>query len=179
MSYSETEIAAKLASTAWPVDVRGQFLPKYVTDGWPTTLMLVNQRRGLPVRRHYHHADIRSLGELWISCEPLGSRNADRTSLWRLKSRRWPLASTGGAMTGNWPKWVKANLLCRQRFRADGESAGTNRQLVLWWVKLGCTPQEGCSWIELARHRGRGAVAAGGRRSALDGTGSSSRKLTG
>ena len=66
--YCEPEIAAKLAEyglTAWYLE-EGWLRRKYNTDGWPTTLMLVNAV-GYLSEAAYHHADLNvTWGKVWV-----------------------------------------------------------------------------------------------------------------
>ena len=66
--YSEAEISAKLAEhrlTDWYLE-DGWLRRKYNTDGWPTTLMLVNAI-GFLCEAAYHHADLSvTWGKLWV-----------------------------------------------------------------------------------------------------------------
>jgi 4a-hydroxytetrahydrobiopterin dehydratase len=66
--YSESEIPAKLAEqglTDWYLE-DGWLRRKFTTDGWPTTLMLVNAV-GFLCEAAYHHADLAvTWGKLWV-----------------------------------------------------------------------------------------------------------------
>jgi 4a-hydroxytetrahydrobiopterin dehydratase len=66
--YAENEIAAKLAEhglTDWYLE-DGWLRRKYNTDGWPTTLMLVNAI-GYLAEAAYHHPDLSvTWGKLWV-----------------------------------------------------------------------------------------------------------------
>src|SRR5690349_11482184 len=67
-TYSDQEIPAKLAEhglSAWYLE-DGWIRRKFTTDGWPTTLMLVNAV-GYLCEAAYHHADISlTWGKAWI-----------------------------------------------------------------------------------------------------------------
>ena len=66
--YSESEVAAKLTEhglTSWYYE-DGWLRRKYNTDGWPTTLMLVNAIAYL-CEAAYHHADLNvTWGKVWV-----------------------------------------------------------------------------------------------------------------
>ncbi|HEY7309515.1 MAG TPA: 4a-hydroxytetrahydrobiopterin dehydratase [Gemmataceae bacterium] len=66
--YTEGEISAKLTEhglTDWYME-DGWLRRKYNTDGWPTTLMLVNAI-GYLAEAAYHHPDLNvTWGKLWV-----------------------------------------------------------------------------------------------------------------
>src|SRR6266404_1070270 len=66
--YSETEIPAKLTElglSEWYLE-DGWIRRKYNTDGWPTTLMLVNAI-GFLCEAAWHHADLAvTWGKVWV-----------------------------------------------------------------------------------------------------------------
>lgn len=66
--YGEADIAAKLAEHGladWYYE-DGWIRRKYNTDGWPTTLMLVNAI-GYLCEAAYHHADLNvTWGKVWV-----------------------------------------------------------------------------------------------------------------
>jgi 4a-hydroxytetrahydrobiopterin dehydratase len=66
--YDEAGIAAKLAEhglTGWVYE-DGWIRRKYTTEGWPTTLMLVNAVAYL-CEAAYHHADLAvSYAKVWV-----------------------------------------------------------------------------------------------------------------
>lgn len=66
--YTEAEIEAKLRELGlveWRLD-DGWIRRKYRTDGWPTTLMLVNAV-GFVCEAAYHHADLEvTWAKLWV-----------------------------------------------------------------------------------------------------------------
>jgi 4a-hydroxytetrahydrobiopterin dehydratase len=65
--YSEDEVQAKLADEleGWYLE-NGWIRRRYNTDGWPTTLMLVNAI-GYLCEAAYHHADLSvTWGQLWV-----------------------------------------------------------------------------------------------------------------
>jgi 4a-hydroxytetrahydrobiopterin dehydratase len=66
--YADSEIPAKLAEqglTDWYLE-DGWLRRKFTTDGWPTTLMLVNAV-GFLCEAAYHHADLAvTWGKLWV-----------------------------------------------------------------------------------------------------------------
>jgi 4a-hydroxytetrahydrobiopterin dehydratase len=66
--YSDDEVQARikvLGLAAWYVE-DGWLRRKYNTDGWPTTLMLVNTV-GYLCEAAYHHADLAvTWGKIWV-----------------------------------------------------------------------------------------------------------------
>ena len=66
--YADAEIEAKIAEhglDGWYLE-DGWLRRKYNTDGWPTTLMLVNAV-GYLCEAAYHHADLAvTWGKLWV-----------------------------------------------------------------------------------------------------------------
>src|SRR5438105_9355391 len=69
--YGEAEIPAKLAEhglTGWYLE-DGWLRRKYTTDGWPSTLMLVNAV-GYLAEAAWHHPDLAvTWGKVWVKCE--------------------------------------------------------------------------------------------------------------
>ncbi len=67
-TYSEAEVAAKLTELGlgeWQLE-EGWIRRKYNTDGWPTTLMLVNAI-GFLCEAAYHHADLAvTYAKIWV-----------------------------------------------------------------------------------------------------------------
>jgi 4a-hydroxytetrahydrobiopterin dehydratase len=67
-TYTDAEIEAKLKETGmaeWHLE-DGWLRRKYTTDGWPTTLMLVNAV-GYVCEAAYHHADLSvTWGKVWV-----------------------------------------------------------------------------------------------------------------
>ena len=67
-AYAEADIPAKLREhglAAWYLE-DGWLRRKYKTDGWPTTLMLVNAV-GFLCEAAYHHADLNvTWGKVWV-----------------------------------------------------------------------------------------------------------------
>jgi 4a-hydroxytetrahydrobiopterin dehydratase len=67
-TYNDEEIAAKLKQyrlEAWYLE-DGWLRRKYNTDGWPTTLMLVNAV-GFLCEAAWHHADLAvTWGKVWV-----------------------------------------------------------------------------------------------------------------
>ena len=94
--YAEAEIAEKLAEhglTGWYLE-DGWIRRKYNTDGWPTTLMLVNAV-GYLAEAAYHHPDLAvTWGKVWVKLKThsaggitdkdfLLARKIEETVLWR------------------------------------------------------------------------------------------------
>lgn len=67
-TYTDAEVQAKIKELAldeWHLE-DGWLRRKYTTDGWPTTLMLVNAI-GYLCEAAYHHADLSvTWGKLWV-----------------------------------------------------------------------------------------------------------------
>jgi 4a-hydroxytetrahydrobiopterin dehydratase len=70
-TYDENEVKARIAAdglTEWYLE-DGWLRRKYNTDGWPTTLMLVNAI-GFLCEAAYHHADLAvTWGKLWVKLQ--------------------------------------------------------------------------------------------------------------
>ena len=68
---AEADIPAKLAEhglAAWAYE-EGWIRRKFTTDGWPTTLMLVNAV-GYLCEAAWHHADLAvTWGKVWVQME--------------------------------------------------------------------------------------------------------------
>src|SRR4051812_41430244 len=66
--YTDAEVAARIKETGldgWTLE-DGWLRRKYNTDGWPTTLMLVNAI-GYLCEAAYHHADLAvTWGKVWV-----------------------------------------------------------------------------------------------------------------
>jgi 4a-hydroxytetrahydrobiopterin dehydratase len=67
-TYTDAEMAAKLAEhglTGWALE-DGWLRRKFTTDGWPTTLMLVNAI-GFAAEAAWHHPDLAvTWGKVWV-----------------------------------------------------------------------------------------------------------------
>ncbi|MFN8202390.1 MAG: 4a-hydroxytetrahydrobiopterin dehydratase [Solirubrobacteraceae bacterium] len=94
--YSDDEVVAKLAAAGlddWYLE-DGWIRRKYNTEGWPTTLMLVNMV-GYVCEAAWHHADLAvTWGKLWVKLRTHSSggitdkdialaRRIEDTVLWR------------------------------------------------------------------------------------------------
>lgn len=108
-TYSEAEIATKLqALPGWYYE-DGWIRRQYKTDGWLTTLALVNTI-GFLAEAAYHHPDLTvTWAKVWVklSTHSAGgitdkdfelARKIEDAVLWR---------PAGGALTGTPNKWVK------------------------------------------------------------------------
>lgn len=110
--YSESEIPAKLAEhglTGWYLE-DGWLRRKYTTDGWPTTLMLVNMI-GYLCEAAYHHADLAvTYAKLWVKLKTHSAggitdkdfalaKQIEASVLWR--------PPAGGPLEGTPNKFVK------------------------------------------------------------------------
>ena len=70
--YGPDEVKAKIQELGlgeWYLDDEGWLRRKYNTDGWPTTLMLVNAV-GFLCEAAWHHADLSvTWGKLWVKLQ--------------------------------------------------------------------------------------------------------------
>lgn len=111
-TYTDAEIPAKIAElnlNGWSLE-NGWLRRKYVTGGWPTTLMLVNAI-GFICEAADHHADLAvSWGKLWVKLQTHSAggitdkdfelaQKIERDVLWK--------PAAGAALTGTPSKWVK------------------------------------------------------------------------
>ena len=111
-TYTEAEIAAKLAEhglTGWYLE-DGWIRRKFVTDGWTTTLLLVNAI-GYLAEAAYHHPDLAvTWGKLWVKLQTHSAggitdkdfalaKKIEEIVLWR--------PPEGGALEGTPNKFVK------------------------------------------------------------------------
>src|SRR5260370_11482147 len=105
-TYSEAEIAAKLAEPglgAWKME-EGWLRRKYTTEGWPTTLLLVNAI-GYLAEAAWHHPDLSvTWGKVWVKLKTHSAggitdkdfalaKQIDEVTLWR--------PAAGGPLEGN------------------------------------------------------------------------------
>ena len=110
--YAESDIAARLQELhldGWYLE-DGWLRRKYNTDGWPTTLMLVNAV-GYLCEAAYHHADLSvTWGKLWVKLKTHSAggitdkdfalaRKIEEVVLWR--------PPAGGPLEGTPNKFVK------------------------------------------------------------------------
>ena len=111
-TYSEAEIPAKLAEHglgAWKLE-EGWLRRKFTTDGWLTTLALVNTV-GYLAEAAWHHPDLSvTWGKVWVKLKTHSAggitdkdfalaRQIEAAVLWR--------PSAGGPLEGNPNKWVQ------------------------------------------------------------------------
>src|SRR5215475_7539355 len=97
--YTEAEIPAKLSEhglDGWYLE-NGWIRRKFTTDGWPTTLMLVNAI-GFVAEAAYHHPDLEvTWGKLWVKLKTHSAngiterdfavaRKIEAAALWRPES---------------------------------------------------------------------------------------------
>jgi len=109
--YTEDEIAAKLAEhglAGWYLE-EGWIRRKYNTDGWPTTLMLVNAI-GYLAEAAWHHPDLTvTWGKVWVKLKTHSAggvtdrdfalaKQIEALALWR--------PPAGGALEGTPNKFV-------------------------------------------------------------------------
>ena len=108
-TYAEAEIAEKLkALPGWYYE-DGWIRRQYKTDGWPTTLMLVNTI-GFLAEAAYHHPDLAvTWAKVWVKLQNHAAggitdkdfelaRKIEDSVLWR---------PTGGALEGTPNKFVR------------------------------------------------------------------------
>ena len=110
--YSEAEIAVKLTEhglSGWYLE-DGWLRRKYTTEGWPTTLMLVNAI-GYLCEAAYHHADLAvTYAKVWVKLKTHSAggitdkdfalaKQIEAVVLWR--------PPAGGPREGTPNKWVK------------------------------------------------------------------------
>ena len=111
-TYDDAAIAAKLAElglTEWRLE-DGWLRRKYNTDGWPTTLMLVNAI-GFLSEAAWHHPDLEvTWGKVWVRLKTHASggiterdfalaKEIEQIALWR--------PASGSPLEGNPGKWVR------------------------------------------------------------------------
>ena len=111
-TYAEAEILAKLAEhglTHWSLE-DGWLRRKFTTDGWPTTLMLVNAI-GYLAEAAWHHPDLTvTWAKVWVKLKTHSAggitdkdfalaRQIEETVLWR--------PGSGGPLTGSPNKFVQ------------------------------------------------------------------------
>jgi 4a-hydroxytetrahydrobiopterin dehydratase len=114
LSYAEADIPGKLAEyglTEWKYE-DGWLRRKFTTDGWPTTLMLVNAI-GFLAEAAYHHPDLTvTWAKVWVKLMTHSAggitdkdfalaKQIDAVVLWR--------PAPGGPLTGTPNKWVKGS----------------------------------------------------------------------
>lgn len=112
--YSETEIAEKLAEhglAGWYFE-EGWIKRKFTTDGWPTTMLLVNTL-GYLSEAAYHHPDLAvTWGKVWVKLKTHSAggvtdkdfalaRKMEDVVLWR--------PAAGGPLEGTPNKFVKGS----------------------------------------------------------------------
>ena len=111
-TYTEDEIAAKLPSLGldqWRLE-DGWLRRKYTTDGWPTTLMLVNAI-GYLCEAAWHHADLAvTWGKLWVKLKTHsagGITDKDFTLARRIEDVVLWRPEAGGPLAGTPNKFVQ------------------------------------------------------------------------
>jgi 4a-hydroxytetrahydrobiopterin dehydratase len=110
--YTEADIPGKLAElglTGWYLE-DGWLRRKFTTDGWPTTLLLVNAI-GYLAEAAWHHPDLAvTWGKVWVKLKTHSAggitdkdfalaRQIEATALWR--------PPAGGPLEGTPNKFVK------------------------------------------------------------------------
>ena len=111
-TYAEAEIPGKLAEhglDSWKLE-EGWLRRKYTTEGWQTTLLLVNAI-GYLAEAAYHHPDLTvTWGKLWVKLKTHSAggitdkdfalaKKIEETVLWR--------PPVGGPLEGNPNRFVK------------------------------------------------------------------------
>jgi 4a-hydroxytetrahydrobiopterin dehydratase len=109
-TYSDSEVGEKLKELpGWYLE-NGWIRRQYNTDGWPTTLMLVNAI-GYLAEAAYHHPDLTvTWGKVWVKLQNHAAggitdkdfelaRRIEDVALWRPR---------GGALEGTPNKFVRA-----------------------------------------------------------------------
>src|SRR4051812_30134785 len=111
-TYTEQEIPGKLAEHGlanWYLE-DGWLRRKFTTDGWPTTLMLVNAI-GYLCEAAYHHADLSvTWGKVWVKLQtPSAGGTTDKVFALATKIEEIVLwrPTAGGPLEGTPNKWVK------------------------------------------------------------------------
>jgi 4a-hydroxytetrahydrobiopterin dehydratase len=112
--YADAEVSAKVAELGlggWSLE-DGWLRKKFTTDGWPTTLMLVNAI-GYLAEAAWHHPDLGvTWGKVWVKLKTHSAggitdkdfelaKKIDEVTLWR--------PPTGGGLEGTPNKFVKAS----------------------------------------------------------------------
>jgi 4a-hydroxytetrahydrobiopterin dehydratase len=110
--YDESEIPARLSElglAAWYLE-DGWLRRKFTTDGWPTTLMLVNAI-GFLCEAAYHHADLSvTWGKLWVKLKTHsagGITDKDFTLAGEIEKLALWRPAPGGPLEGTPNKFVK------------------------------------------------------------------------
>ncbi|HEX4609127.1 MAG TPA: 4a-hydroxytetrahydrobiopterin dehydratase [Urbifossiella sp.] len=112
--YTDDEVNAKVAElglNGWALE-DGWLRKKFTTDGWPTTLMLVNAI-GYLAEAGWHHPDLSvTWGKVWVKLKSHSAggitnkdfelaKKIDEVVLWRPR--------TEGGLEGNPNKFVKSS----------------------------------------------------------------------
>ena len=112
--YAEAEIPAKLAEhglTGWYYE-DGWLRRKYTTDGWPTTLLLVNAVAFL-AEAAWHHPDLTvTWGKVWVKLKTHsagGITDKDFALAERIEALALWRPPPGGSLEGTPNKWVRAD----------------------------------------------------------------------
>jgi 4a-hydroxytetrahydrobiopterin dehydratase len=110
--YAEADIPTKLAEhglAGWYLE-DGWLRRKFVTEGWPTTLLLVNAI-GYLAEAAYHHPDLAvTWGKVWVKLKTHsagGITDKDFALAKQIEGLALWKPPTGGPLGGNPGKWVK------------------------------------------------------------------------
>lgn len=111
-TYSEAEVAEKFAEyglTTWYLE-DGWIRRKYVTEGWPITLMLVNAIGFLSEAANHHPDLVVTWGKLWVKLQTHsagGITDKDFALAKQIEGLALWQPTPGGALDGNKGKFVK------------------------------------------------------------------------
>ncbi len=110
--YGEQEIPARLREAGlegWYLE-DGWLRRKYVTEGWPVTLLLVNAI-GYLAEAAYHHPDLAvTWGKVWVKLKTHsagGITDKDFALAKQIEAAALWKPPAGGPLAGNPGKWVK------------------------------------------------------------------------
>src|SRR5438552_15872219 len=110
--YDQTEIAAKIQELrldGWYLE-DGWLRRKYNTDGWPTTLMLINAI-GFLAEAAYHHPDLAvTWGKVWVKLKTHsagGITDKDFALARKIEELALGRPPAGGPLEGTPNKFVK------------------------------------------------------------------------
>jgi 4a-hydroxytetrahydrobiopterin dehydratase len=110
--YTDEQVTARLQElglTGWYLD-EGWLRRKYTTEGWQTTLLLVNAI-GFLAEAAYHHPDLTvTWGKLWVKLKTHsagGITDKDFALAKQIEGLALWKPPAGGPLEGNPGKWVK------------------------------------------------------------------------
>ena len=109
-TFAGAELTQRLASLPGWIEKNGAIERTYATDGWPTTLMLVNAI-GFIAEAADHHPDLAvSWGSVTVrlNTHSAGGITAKDLELAQAVESQALWRPTGGSLTGTSKKWVSA-----------------------------------------------------------------------